>query len=341
MNYRLKLEPQAIKKIAIFRALQLGDMLCAIPAARALRASYPNAEITLLGLPWAKSFTERFSDYFDRFIWFPGYPALPEQEFSARAFSTFLEKIIAEEFSLTLQMQGNGSIVNPMIELFGAEYTAGYFKEGVYAPDNGLFMEYPNHGHEAERHVKLIEFLGIPPLGTELEFPLTSQDYADFDDAAFPVEEKKYVCIHPGSRGAWRRWPPEYFARLADTVAGHGLTPVLTGTSDELEIVNSVVSLMSHKPVIAAGRTSMGAVAVLIRNAFALISNCTGVSHIAAALKTTSVVISLDGEPNRWAPQNRGLHDVIDWTVNPDFNLVNDAVARTVAPYIKYIDDRA
>lgn len=328
MNYRLKPEPQAIKKIAIFRALQLGDMLCAIPAARALRASYPNAEITLLGLPWAKSFTERFSDYFDRFIWFPGYPGLPEQEFSARAFSTFLEKIIAEEFSLILQMQGNGSIVNPMIELFGAQYTAGYFKEDIYVPDNGLFMEYPDYGHEAERHVKLMDFLGIPSLGTELEFPLTSRDYADFDDAAFPVEERNYVCIHPGSRGAWRRWPPEYFARLADTVAGHGLTPVLTGTSDELEIVNSVASHMIHTPVIAAGRTSMGAVAILIKKAFALISNCTGVSHIAAALKTPSVVISLDGEPNRWAPQNRGLHDVIDWTVNPDFNLVNDAVER-------------
>lgn len=328
MDFHLKLSSAYVKKIAIFRALQLGDMLCAVPAIRALRASYPDAEITLLGLPWAKSFTERFKDYIDRFIWFPGYPGLPEQEFSAPVFCTFLEKMIGEEFNLILQMQGNGTIVNPMIELLGAEYSAGYFKEGIYAPDNGLFMEYPNYGHEAERHVKLMEFLGIPPLGTDLEFPLTARDYADFNETALPIEEKKYVCIHPGSRGAWRRWPPDYFARLADIVAGQGFTPVLTGTSDELDIVNAVVSHMFHPPVIAAGKTSMGAVAVLIAKAFALISNCTGVSHIAAALKTPSVVISLDGEPDRWAPQNRSLHDVIDWTVNPDFNLVSDAVER-------------
>ena len=61
-------ELQNIKKIAVFRVLQLGDMLCVIPAMRALRAKYPSAKITLLGMPWAKSFTERFSGYFDKFI---------------------------------------------------------------------------------------------------------------------------------------------------------------------------------------------------------------------------------------------------------------------------------
>jgi ADP-heptose:LPS heptosyltransferase len=51
-------------------------------------------------------------------------------------------------------------------------------------------------------------------------------------------------------------------------------------------------------------------VAVLIKNAAALVSNCTGVSHIAAALKTKSIVISLDGEPDRWGPfEQKVAHD--------------------------------
>jgi ADP-heptose:LPS heptosyltransferase len=63
-------------------------------------------------------------------------------------------------------------------------------------------------------------------------------------------------------------------------------------------------------------------VAVLIKNAAALVSNCTGVSHVAAALKTKSLVLSLDGEPFRWGPLNQKLHHTIDWTATPSLNLV-------------------
>lgn len=326
----LSLPASEIKKIAVFRALQLGDMLCSVPAIRALRQSYPDAEITLLGLPWAKSFTDRFNKYLDRFIWFPGFPGLPEQPFSAQTFCVFLQKILAEKFDLVIQMQGNGTIVNPMLELLGGRYTAGFFKKDTYYPDNRLFMEYPDRGHEAERHLALMSFLGIPNDGSELEFPLFDADYNDFAETALPLDDGKYICIHPGSRGVWRRWPAEYFAKLADTVAEAGLTPVITGTKDELDIVNDVASHMNSTPVIAAGKTSMGAVAVLIKKSAGLISNCTGVSHIAAALKTPSVVISLDGEPQRWAPQNRQLHEVIDWTTEPNFELVHTAVKRLI-----------
>ncbi|MXV52396.1 LPS biosynthesis glycosyltransferase [Pedobacter sp. HMF7647] len=322
----MKLPSGSIKKIIVFRALQLGDLLCSIPALRALRNSYPDAEITITGLRWMESLLNRFPDYFDRFIHFPGYPGLPEQPLDPIQFTGFLAEVQAQRFDLALQMQGNGSLVNPMIELFNARYTAGFSTQNDYWPDKELFIEYPGYGSEIERHLLLMEHLGIQLLGTELEFPLTAQDESDYKTLDFSLEPQKYVCVHPGSRGAWRQWPVEFFASLADQCAAKGYVPVITGTKDEMHIVLKVAELMTYDPVIAAGKTSLGAVGVLIKNAALLISNCTGVSHMAAAFSTPSIVISMDGEPERWAPLNREVHKVFDWTRNQDFGIISNTL---------------
>ena len=141
---------------------------------------------------------------------------------------------------------------------------------------------------------------------------------------------KKYICIHPGSADIARQWPPQFFAALADYCIENGFTIVITGTEEEQDITKELIKCIHHPVIDLTGKTNLGAVAVLIRNAFMLIANCTGVSHIAAAVKTPSVIISMDGEPERWAPVNKNLHHVIDWTKEPHFEIVFNAVVKKI-----------
>lgn len=323
----MKIASNEVRNIIIFRALQIGDMLCSIPAIRALRNAYPHARITLVGLPWAKMLIERFSNYFDELIVFPGYPGFPEQPVNRLAFPEFIKNIQQQQFDLALQMQGSGNISNPLVDLFAAKNIAGFYLSENYCPNKDLYIEYPGNTHEIFRHLKLVEALGITDYTTELEFPLTDKDYEDFEKSALPVTAKQYVIIHPGARGLNRQWEPKNFAAIGDYCIEMGMQVVITGTMDEMDIAENVIKYMKHQPVNSVGKTSLGAVAVLIKRAAALISNCTGVSHIASALKTKSIVISLDGEPHRWGPLDHRIHKTIDWTITPDIELVKETMA--------------
>lgn len=308
-----------VKKIVVFRALQLGDLLCTIPAIRALHNTYASAEITLVGLPWAKVLAQRFNKYFHSFISFPGYPGLPEQQVDYLKYPDFLKNVQQQNFDLALQVQGNGTIANPLVQLFAAKKTSGFYKTSNYCPDKELFIPYPEHLHEIERHLRLMQHLGIESISTDLEFPITAADEADFNNAALPVHPDEYIVIHPGARSETRQWPPEKFGAVADYCIEKGFPVVVTGTKDEGKIVQNVLRSMRHEAIDATGKTTLGAVAVLIKNARGLISNCTGVAHIAAASKTKSIVLSLHEEHGRWEPLNKTLHRSIDWTSNPNY----------------------
>jgi ADP-heptose:LPS heptosyltransferase len=317
----MKLSKDNVHKIAVFRALQLGDMLCVIPAIRSLRHVYPHAEIILLGLPWAKSFVQRFDKYFDRFIHFPGYEGLPEQPYGEQEFSEFISQMQQEKFDLILQMQGNGTIVNLLMFLFGAKHVAGFYNKESYV-DSSLFVEYPNYDSEIRRHLILMEHLGIDAKDSDLEFPINEKDLKEFSELTVPLFEKKYICIHPGSRDVRRQWPPQYFAALADYCIEQGFTVAVTGTIEEQDITRELIKWIHHPVIDLTGKTSLGAAALLIKNAFMLISNCTGVSHIASAVKTPGIIISMDGEPERWAPLNKTIHRTIDCKEHPHFDKV-------------------
>ncbi len=303
-----------ITRIAIMRSLPgLGDLLCAVPAWRSLKAALPKAQVTLIGLPWAQTFVKRFSKYLDNFLEFPGYPGIPEVTPPLQKLPGFFASVQQQCFDLALQMHGSGIVSNPFTVLLGARLNAGFYLPSQYCPDAERFLPYPEHEPEVWRHLRLMEFLGIPLQGTELEFPLWEEDFSALHQIQEARELKagEYVCVHPGASVHHRRWSVEKFVAVADAIAARGFQVILTGTAAEADLTQCLGRLMQARPIDLAGRTSLGMIAALLSSARLLVCNDTGISHLAAALRVKSVVIFSASDPNRWAPLDRDRHRVV------------------------------
>jgi ADP-heptose:LPS heptosyltransferase len=200
-----------------------------------------------------------------------------------------------------------------MLKSFNAKYLAGFAINDTELKDNELLLAYPNTGHESLRHLSLAKHLNLIVEDEAMEYPVINDDEKALHKLNLPLQAQQYVCIHAGSRGAWRQWPITYFAALADICIKNGLKIVLTGTPNELEIANKLAKHIDGNCINLAGKTHLGSIGALLKNAALLIANCTGVSHIAAGLKTPSLIISMDGEPERWAPLNNHLHFSWHW----------------------------
>lgn len=300
--------------VAVLRALPgLGDLLCVVPALRALRAALPEGRISLIGLPQSRFLLERFPDYLDEVIDFPGFPGLPEREPRIDLLPRFLRSMQARRFDLLLQLQGSGELTNPLALLLGAGRTAGYFRPGAWCPDAEHFLPWKDLVPETRRCLQLLEHLGISPIGEDPEFPLFPEDRAALEavTATGGLKAGDYACIHPGASIEGRRWDAGNFASVADRLAAEGLQIVLTGSPGERELANAVAGTMRYPAINLAGQTTLGALAALLAGARVLVCNDTGVSHLAAALGTPSVIVFISTPPARWAPLNRSRHRAV------------------------------
>ena len=249
------------QRIALVRALPgLGDLLCAVPAIRALRAALSRANITHIGLPGAQELAGRFNYLVDDFLEFPGFPGLPERPFEPQRFLNFVGHVHEIGFDLAIQMHGSEITSNPFTVLLGAKHNAGFYVPGNYCPDTSRFLPFDEQESEVRRYIRLMEHLGVPSQGEELEFPLHAEDF----DGLASIEETRHLrpggfaSVHPGAKNPTRRWPPEYFAQLADRLADQGLQVVLTGTEGERRLTQSVARHMKVCPLDLTGVPTSG-----------------------------------------------------------------------------------
>ncbi len=301
--------PGPPRRVVLVRALRLGDLLVAVPAFRALRDALPDAEISLVGLPWAAELVRRLAPYLDRFLEFPGFPGIKEGPDDPSRLVGFLADVQRHRFDLAVQMHGGGAYSNPFTRLLGARYTAGFATErDASGLDFGL--PYVEGHHEVRRYLDLVEFLTGHRGDPRLEFPVWPEDRAELLRLGFDPRRGGYLVIHPGARSLNRRWMPERFAVVANAVAERlRLEVVVSGGPGEEGLVAEVARRLRRPPrPLPVERLGLGGLAALLEGAELVVANDTGAAHLADAVGTRSVVVYGSSDVASWQPLDSSRH---------------------------------
>ena len=127
-----------------------------------------------------------------------------------------------------------------------------------------------------------------------------------------PLLKRPIIAMHPGSGGysTARRWAPERFAQLADTLFyDTGGQLILVGGPEEAELHQQIIELMqSEMPVRSfAGKGNIRVAAAILEQADLFVGNDSGLMHLATAVGTPTVAIFGLTNSDAWGPYTRGL----------------------------------
>ena len=126
--------------------------------------------------------------------------------------------------------------------------------------------------------------------------------------AAQGLQAKRYFVLVPGAEyGPAKRWPAAHFAALAQQLIDqHQLPVLLLGSGKDAEVCAQIASSVNaaHPGTChdLAGRTSLQDAIALVAGARAMVSNDSGLMHVAAALGVPQVALFGSSSPLHTPP---------------------------------------
>jgi heptosyltransferase-2 len=133
-------------------------------------------------------------------------------------------------------------------------------------------------------------------------------DAAVLDAATRSVDVQRgaYWAFAPGAEyGPAKCWPAEHYAELARALAAaHGLPILLLGSGKELALCEQIAQHAEGACRVLAGKTSLLDAMALIAGARGVVSNDSGLMHVAAAFGVPQVAVFGSTSPEHTPPLN-------------------------------------
>ncbi len=287
---------------------QMGDMVCATPALRAIREAWPAADIALVTAPVNQGVVQH-NPHLDRVFTFA--QALWRNPRRLLAFGTEIRGY-RPELALVLSSV-SFSVTSAAIALAsGARYVVGAdslpFGWDISAQAFSLVMPaVPVLDRHAVAHsLAPLAAIGIKTADlSTVVVPSASEQEAARQILAQLQLAPGYWALHPGAGKRQNIWPPERFADLIQRALATGRQVlVLHGPADAVPLAAMLDSLgdQEQRQVFVAPACPLGVGAALLQQADRFLCNDTGIMHVAGALQLPTVALFGPTDPTLWKP---------------------------------------
>jgi len=285
-------------KILIRATNWVGDAIMALPALRAVRSRFPDAEITILARPYV-AFIYKDQPVCDNMMFVDDKRDMAGE-------------IRAEKFDVAVLLQN-------AFEAAWFAWRAGIPERIGYARDGRSLLltkalPVPKPGeipaHEQYYYLELLRRAGwLDSLPSEsfikLDVPEGNrQKAAEFLRFNGVKPDNLRVAIGAGaSYGSAKCWSPDRFAELANRLqAQSGTDIILFGTLAEAPVSSAIAAGMHRAPIDLTGKTAINDLPALLSQCHLFIGNDSGAMHVAAAVGLPVVAVFGPTDPYGTAP---------------------------------------
>jgi ADP-heptose:LPS heptosyltransferase len=296
------LRPRSI--VVVRQHNQMGDMVCATPALRAIAETWPGARVALVTSP-ANAGVVRHNPHLARVLVFERpLRRLPAFVRELRNWDADLAIVLSSvSFSLTSALIGLACgarhVIGADSRPFGWEFSEHCFS--LQMPAAPVVTTHAiDHGLEPLRAV------GITTDDPSTVVVPSPEERARAAQVARELGLRPgYWVLHPGAGKRQNVWPAERFAALARRAVSAGRQVlVLHGPADReaLGAFGVEADPRAAAGVCVAPPCDVGVAAALLEEADRFLCNDTGIMHVAGALRVPTLALFGPTDPGLWKP---------------------------------------
>jgi len=285
----------------------VGDAIMALPAIRAVRQRFPDAQIGIVARPYVAEIY-RDQQVCDELI--PYDPKGAHRGWSGR------EKLIADlrarKFDAALLLQN----------AFDAAWLAwraqipqriGYARDArglLLTKSIGVAKPGEIPAHEKFHYLELLRRAGWldklqddPHIHLQVSSVARQRALQTLLEAGARPHAARIAVGAGASYGSAKCWPPDRFAKaLNGLLAAHDADVILFGTAGEMLVSGAIAVELQRPPINLTGKTGMSELPALLSQCHVFLGNDSGAMHVAAAVGLPVVAIFGPTDPQGTAP---------------------------------------